>query len=564
MSATAGVWGQAWADADDATLLEHVRGGDSEAYAELWRRHLPAAYGVAHRYRGRASAEDIVGEASLRVYDLIRAGKGPTSNFRSYFLTSVKTVAVDMARTDLRAVPTETEDLEVAADAVQAYDPGGRVDQQLVRTAFRRLPERDQQVLWHTAVEGTSPAVVASTMGMTANGVSVVALRARDTLRARYLDAHADRAIERAEDEECRWVLSQLGRYVRGKLPVRQRARVEQHLQDCPHAQAVLLELAEVNRGLPALMVPLIFVAGSATAAAWVGAAAAGASGPDAAKSPTSVVLAGSAAGFVGEGGRIGGRWGARDRFRGGSARGPGLVLPGRRPGPGRRHVAGGSGSGGGSGAPDRPRCWRRWPGGGHAERHRGRSAPLRRRRATRGQPCRAGGGFRRVEHRRPRGRATTPARSTTPSSVATPAVPVPPFRRQRRPTGGSTTTTSGSADDQHDLLVQHELDVVQHHDVDDHDHDDHHDDHHDDDHAAADRGTAEAVSRRVRSSTACPSWSASTPAVPDGGTLTATISSGTIWVAGCQGQARPPRSRASTATTEPGSWFRWPMPPGR
>ena len=60
MSAPAVLWGQGWVDADDSTLLALVRDGNAEAYAELWRRHLPAAYGVAHRYRGRTSAEDVV------------------------------------------------------------------------------------------------------------------------------------------------------------------------------------------------------------------------------------------------------------------------------------------------------------------------------------------------------------------------------------------------------------------------------------------------------------------------------------------------------------------------
>jgi RNA polymerase sigma factor (sigma-70 family) len=276
VSASVGVWGQEYVDLDDVRLLALVRGGDSDAYAELWRRHLPAAYSVAHRNRGRASAEDIVGEASLRVYDLIRAGKGPTTNFRSYFLSTVKTVAVDHVRTDLRVVPTETEGLESVAPHAEAYDMSASVDHQLVRVAFGRLPERDQRVLWQTAVEGTSPAAVATSMGMTANGVSVVALRARDNLRAKYLDAHADRAIDRADDEECRWVLSQMGRFVRGKLPVRQRARVEDHLRSCRHAQGVAFEMAEVNRALPALMVPFIFMAGSSTATAVAGLAGAG------------------------------------------------------------------------------------------------------------------------------------------------------------------------------------------------------------------------------------------------------------------------------------------------
>ncbi|MEI2765457.1 MAG: sigma-70 family RNA polymerase sigma factor [Dermatophilaceae bacterium] len=314
MSANAGVLGHAWADADDATLLAGARDGNSQAYAVLWRRHLTTAYAVAHRYRGRASAEDIVGEASLRVYHLLSVGKGPTTNFRSYFLSAVKTVAVDLARTDLRVVPSEPEVLESASGEVEAYDVDARVNQDLVRTAFRRLPERDQQVLWHTTVEGRSPAAVATTMGMTPNGVSVVALRARDALRARYLDAHADRAISRAGDEECRWVLGQMGRYVRGKLPVRQRARVEEHLAGCARARSLALELTEVNRGLPALLVPLVFVAGTSTGAAWIGGltGAAGGGGGDGGQrpdpsAPTSVLglvdtlqaLAGKVAGVV-------------------------------------------------------------------------------------------------------------------------------------------------------------------------------------------------------------------------------------------------------------------------
>ena len=286
MSAPAGIWGQTLADADDLSLLGMVRDGDPDAYAELWRRYLPAAYAVAHRHRGRTSAEDIVADASLRVYDLIRAGKGPTSNFRSYFLSAVRTAAVDAARTELRAVPTEDAALESATPAAQAYDPSASVDHDLVRAAFKRLPERDQQVLWHTAVEGTTPAAVASSMGMSANGVSVLALRARDSLRAKYLDAHADRAIARAQDAECAWVLAQMGRFVRGKLPVRQRARVAEHLATCSHARGLALEMTEVNRALPALMVPLIFLGGTSVASAWVGVLGAGAAGSDGPRGP--------------------------------------------------------------------------------------------------------------------------------------------------------------------------------------------------------------------------------------------------------------------------------------
>ena len=204
MTAQVGELHPTWDQVDDAVLLDLARTGDAGAYGELWRRHLPAAYGVAHRYRNRASAEDIVAEAAARVYALIKAGKGPQTNFRSYFLTTVRTAATDTARTDLRVVPTEGTDLELAAGSVEAHDPTVSIDHEMVRAAFNALPERDQRVLWFTTVEGESPSKVAATMGMSANGVSVTALRAKDTLRARYLDAHATRAISRADDDECR------------------------------------------------------------------------------------------------------------------------------------------------------------------------------------------------------------------------------------------------------------------------------------------------------------------------------------------------------------------------
>ena len=269
MSATAGVWKAQGLEHVDTVLLERVRDGDCDAYGQLWRRHLPSAYAVANRYRGRVCAEDIVGEASLRVYDRIRAGTGPTSNFRSYFLSTVKTVAIDLTRAELRLVPTQPEDLEDAAAAAQPYNPALRVDQDLVRVAFGRLSEREQHLLWRTAVQGTPATVVATTMGLSANAVSVAALRARESLRTHYLDAHADRAVHRANSAECRWVLSRMGRYVRDNLRASQRSRIERHLQQCRHADVVLAELTEVNRALPALIVPLIFVGGSGTAVLW-------------------------------------------------------------------------------------------------------------------------------------------------------------------------------------------------------------------------------------------------------------------------------------------------------
>ena len=64
----------------------------------------------------------------------------------------------------------------------------------LATRAFTRLPERWQLVLWRTEVEQQSPAEVAALLGLTPNGVSALAYRAREGLRQAYLQEHLVRA----------------------------------------------------------------------------------------------------------------------------------------------------------------------------------------------------------------------------------------------------------------------------------------------------------------------------------------------------------------------------------
>jgi hypothetical protein len=109
-------------------------------------------------------------------------------------------------------------------------------------------------VLWHTEVEGEKPAAIAPLLGLTANGVSALAYRAREGLRQAYLQQHlADVAGDR-----CRWTTERLGAYVRGGLTKRENRNVREHMDDCAKCTAVYLELVEVNSALPALLAPAL------------------------------------------------------------------------------------------------------------------------------------------------------------------------------------------------------------------------------------------------------------------------------------------------------------------
>ena len=109
-------------------------------------------------------------------------------------------------------------------------------------------------MLWHTEVEGLSPAQVAPILGLTANGVAALAYRAREGLRQAYLQQHLAAPL----DDACRPYSDRLGAYARGGLSKRETAQVEEHLDTCAKCRELVLELSDVGSGMRAVVAPLI------------------------------------------------------------------------------------------------------------------------------------------------------------------------------------------------------------------------------------------------------------------------------------------------------------------
>lgn len=261
----------------DAELISAVRGGDVDAYGELFERHSAAALRLA-RQLDRSDADDLVSEAFVKVLRVLQGGGGPDVAFRAYLLTAVRRVHVDRIRAASKVKPTD--DMTPFDPGVPFEDPAvAAFDNAAAAAAFASLPERWQLVLWHTEVERQKPADVAPLLGMSANSVSALAYRAREGLRQAYLNQHA----QELEGDLCRWTHQHLGAYVRGGASRRDATKVEAHLQECRPCTAVYLELTELNNNLAGIIGPLLlggvaaaYVAASAgalTPAAWLAAA---------------------------------------------------------------------------------------------------------------------------------------------------------------------------------------------------------------------------------------------------------------------------------------------------
>ncbi|MFE9744183.1 sigma-70 family RNA polymerase sigma factor [Saccharothrix saharensis] len=230
-------------DADvDRELLARVRVGDDGAFGELFTRHADAVRRFALRHvREHAEADDLTAEAFFRVLQAIRRGNGPTDHVRTYLLTVARRVAWEWSGRR-RDVPVDDEELNLRVEPFPDVT-ANRPEHALISRAFTSLPERWRTVLWQVEVEGERPAAVAPSFGLSPNAMAALARRAREGLRAAYLQAHlaADTG-----PRACSSVVAKLGSYTAGGAQGAERKRIRKHLQTCSSCNALHAELVEV------------------------------------------------------------------------------------------------------------------------------------------------------------------------------------------------------------------------------------------------------------------------------------------------------------------------------
>ena len=243
--------------------------GAGRSYGELYVEYAPAARGLALSIVPPDVADDIVAEAFARVLAAIRAGGGPDHAFRPYLLAAVRNLANDWIAARRRV--TVIGDLDEEAGDRSALLISGfsgdaeteaeaRAEARLIVRAFSRLPERWRRVLWQLEVEGKAPAEVAPAFGLSGNGVSALAMRAREGLRQAYLQEHIGTNIPAS----CRACAEDLGAGARGRLSPRRQAAMQAHLGHCPACQDLFTELSELNRKLGTILAPIALAGTSA------------------------------------------------------------------------------------------------------------------------------------------------------------------------------------------------------------------------------------------------------------------------------------------------------------
>lgn len=241
----------------DEALAASARAGETAAFAELWRRHAGAGAVAARQFAHIADADDLLSEASTRIFAAMRRGGGPHGAFRPYLYRAIRNVALDWRR------PASVALEDVPHDELALPGPElAAVERTIGFTAFRSLPERWQSVLWYLDVEGMEPAQAAPLLGLSPNATSALAVRAREGLKKAWLQAHVN---DHGVPEGCRWTTTRMGEFARGGLSRRGRERFEEHLETCERCSALVLEVRDAGGRLAALLLPVLLGGGAAT-----------------------------------------------------------------------------------------------------------------------------------------------------------------------------------------------------------------------------------------------------------------------------------------------------------
>ncbi|MEU4805415.1 RNA polymerase sigma factor [Actinosynnema sp. NPDC023587] len=238
--------------ASDDGLMALVRAGTAQAFSPLYERHVAVARARARHLvpRCAAEADEVVAEGFLRVLEVLLAGGGPTRSFRAYLLTTITRTALARKRREAQELLTGDPAADEAAHTrvdprpYQERAVEGALERSLAIRAFERLPASARQVLLYTEVLGMSPAHAAPLLDISPNAVSSRAHRAREALRAAYLDAHV---TPRPFPPGCAPVVGELGTWARRALRPRRRSIVDEHLGRCRGCRDLADELASLN-----------------------------------------------------------------------------------------------------------------------------------------------------------------------------------------------------------------------------------------------------------------------------------------------------------------------------
>jgi len=154
----------------DEELISLVGAGDAEAFALLYDRHSRAAYSLAYRMMGdKQAAEDLLQDASLKVWRGARSYRADRGSVRTWILSIVHNRGIDQLRS-LASRRRTQERVEASAPRSQpseAFKEAWRNSQrEQVREALGTLPAEQLKILELAYFSGYTHVEISELLGV--------------------------------------------------------------------------------------------------------------------------------------------------------------------------------------------------------------------------------------------------------------------------------------------------------------------------------------------------------------------------------------------------------------
>ncbi len=177
-------------------LVDLARGGDTEAFAELYDRYLGQVYRyVYYRVGSHSVAEDLTSETFLRALRAISRFRWQGRDIGAWFVTIARNLVHDHQRSGRFRLEVSTADLLGfdAGDGGLEDTVMSRLESERMLAAVRRLTPQQQECVTLRFLQGLSVAETARAMGRREGAVRQMQFRAVRTL-ARLLGIETDPA----------------------------------------------------------------------------------------------------------------------------------------------------------------------------------------------------------------------------------------------------------------------------------------------------------------------------------------------------------------------------------
>jgi RNA polymerase sigma-70 factor, ECF subfamily len=169
----------------DVTLLNAARKMNRDALVDVFDRYAPALYNYALRLCSDVvTADHIVGDVFAKLLENLSAGKGPSTNLRSYLYEMAYHLVIDNARYSRRRAPIEVVDFIYSDAGSTPAIVENLVLVDILQRAIRNdLTEDQRHVIILRFLEGFSLKETAAILGKEVGNVKVIQSRAIGVLR---------------------------------------------------------------------------------------------------------------------------------------------------------------------------------------------------------------------------------------------------------------------------------------------------------------------------------------------------------------------------------------------